>query len=352
MKQTAPAGTTTIERVEWYVDTDPGYGRAKSVAIIPGQDLVNLSFDTAINNFSPGLHIIGVRSKDGNGAWSMDERWLILKQANATATTNIERVEWYIDTDPGYGNATSITIAPGTDLINLSFDSGISTLAPGLHIIGVRSRNTAKAWSFDERWLVLKQATPMIASDLKRIEYYINTDPGRGNGFPLAFLPGKEVVALPTFVNITGLDTGRHKLLIRSQDANNAWSFDDTLSFRVNNTTPAPFINVNSVAFTNVCAAGTFTMGYHATGTYNSGNQFIAEISDEQGSFASPKTIGSITSTTGGGIYHAICHKAYKAVVDIKCGYRSTVRRLLAMAVIKACPYPSVISFWATIRLK
>ncbi len=52
---------------------------------------------------------------------------------------------------------------------------------------------------------------------------------------------------------------------------------------------------------TSFCGDDTITVGYNGTGTYNSGNDFILELSDDQGSFATPTTIGTITSTASTG---------------------------------------------------
>jgi hypothetical protein len=310
LKQASSTTTTNIERVEWYFDTDPGYGNATSIPITAGQDLVNLSFQPNLSGLSAGLHTIVVRSKDANGAWSQDERWLVLKQASNVATPNIERVEWYVDTDPGYGNATSIPITAGQDLVNLSFQPDISSLSAGLHIVGVRSRNTDKAWSLDERWLLLKQPAVVPLSNINYMEYYIDTDPGYGNAIPLTFLPNNNFAPLNSFVNITGLTAGAHKVFFRSRVANGAWSFDDTLNFSITSPVAAPAIVVNSVEFIPVCKGSSFKIGYHVTGNYISGNQFIAEISDENGSFINAKQVGNIASTKSGLLNCVITHDA------------------------------------------
>jgi hypothetical protein len=310
LKQSPSTPTTNIERVEWYIDTDPGYGNATPISSAPGQELINLSFQPNINALATGLHTIAVRSKDANGAWSQDERWLILKPSSATNISNIERVEWYVDSDPGYGNATPISLTPGQDLVNLSFQPDISALQPGLHIVAVRSRNTDKAWSLDERWLLLKPATTAPLSNINYMEYYIDADPGYGNAIPLTFLPNNNFAPLNSYVNITGLTAGAHKIFFRSRAENNAWSFDDTLNFAITSPVVAPAIVVNSIEFTPVCKGSSFKIGYHATGTYNSGNQFIAEISDENGSFANPRQVGNITSTSSGLLNCVISHDA------------------------------------------
>ena len=52
---------------------------------------------------------------------------------------------------------------------------------------------------------------------------------------------------------------------------------------------------------TSFCGDDTITVDYNGTGTYNSGNNFILELSDDQGSFGSPTSIGTITSTASTG---------------------------------------------------
>lgn len=46
--------------------------------------------------------------------------------------------------------------------------------------------------------------------------------------------------------------------------------------------------------------AATLQVLFDATGTYNAGNVFTAQLSDASGSFASPTTIGTLSSTTSG----------------------------------------------------
>jgi hypothetical protein len=50
------------------------------------------------------------------------------------------------------------------------------------------------------------------------------------------------------------------------------------------------------------CAGATFTLPYTIGGTYTAGNVFTAQLSDGVGSFASPTTIGSVTTTSAGNI--------------------------------------------------
>ncbi len=61
--------------------------------------------------------------------------------------------------------------------------------------------------------------------------------------------------------------------------------------------------NISStVPSTAFCAGSTFNVAYTATGTYNAGNIFTAQLSNAAGSFTSPTTIGTVAATTSGNI--------------------------------------------------
>ncbi|MEP7109326.1 MAG: hypothetical protein ABI760_15135 [Ferruginibacter sp.] len=324
-KPTLSVVPANITRAEWYIDSDPGYNNATAITpLAPGISISNLSFSVMLNTLSNGMHIIGVRSRNANGAWSFDEQWLLFKSSVPATLANITKAEWYMDADPGYGNATPITVlTPGIQIAQLSLQADLNAKSNGMHVIGVRSRDANGAWSLDEQWLLFKSAPPVPLTNLKRVEYYIDNDPGYGKGFPLAFNTSTNINPLLSFINGTGLDSGSHKFMVRSQDMNGAWSFDDSLIFVVNTTQAGPFININSLAFTNACAAGPFIVGYHATGTFNPGNQFIAELSNATGSFSNLTQLGPpLTSVSTGGLINC----TMPPNIQQGTGYRMRVR--------------------------
>ena len=59
----------------------------------------------------------------------------------------INKAEYFIDSDPGFGMATPIPVnSPGNDL-SLSFDVNTSTLSQGFHMVVVRARDELGRWS-------------------------------------------------------------------------------------------------------------------------------------------------------------------------------------------------------------
>ncbi|MES2775445.1 MAG: hypothetical protein V4722_14820 [Bacteroidota bacterium] len=308
-----PAGPVpALSRIEYYLDTDPGYGLAINIPFAPGTSVADQIINIDPATLSSGVHRIGIRSLDVNGAWSLDNSWLFYKPFSggsnippAGPIPALSRIEYYLDTDPGYGLATNVPFAPGSSVADQIINIDPASITAGVHVFGIRSRDANGAWSLDNRWLFFKPYTangtnvspPTTVPPLTRVEYYFDTDPGYGNGIAVALDP---VTNLPDFtspINVTGLSTGAHKLGFRSKDANGAWSLDNKWEFTVPSLLPAPTIVTNSVTKLISCAKDSLSVSYHATGTYNGGNIFNVELSDAAGSFASPTIIGSYTGT-------------------------------------------------------
>ena len=209
--QTAP----NINRIEYYLDADPGYGNATNLSFI-GTNNATGSINLDLIPLNAGVHIIGVRSRDANGAWSLDNKWIFLKpyaNTGAVVQPNINRVEWYLDNDPGYGNATPISIAAGQDLAGLAININLVPLNQGVHILGVRSRDANGAWSFDNKWIFLKPYTNTGAvpqPNINRVEWFLDNDPGYGNATPVSIAAGQDLSSLAINIDLLPLNQGVH----------------------------------------------------------------------------------------------------------------------------------------------
>lgn len=119
----------------------------------------------------------------------------------------ISRAEYFFDTDPGYGNGTTVPLAPG-NLVDINFNAGISGLSPGIHTLYVRVKSGV--------WSQLSKQFIAISEEvgLNEAEYFFDEDPGFGNGTAIPVNPGK-VVELNFDADISGLAPGIHTLYIR-----------------------------------------------------------------------------------------------------------------------------------------
>ncbi|MBN8577586.1 MAG: T9SS type A sorting domain-containing protein [Cytophagales bacterium] len=241
-----------ITQVEYFIDTDPGYGSATNVPVTPAAALNDLTFNVPLASVSNGFHTLYVRVKNANNKWSIVQNRPFVKLALAV---NINRVEYFLDTDPGYGNGISVPFTAGTSLTDLTFNVPLTAVTDGLHTLYVRVRDSNNKWSLvQNRTLVKIPAAPNIV----QVEYFVDTDPGLGNGISVPFTPAPVVTDLNFSVNVSALSNGNHKLYVRVKNALGRWSTTLNQDFSVCNLT-APVAN----AATNVTTTG-FTANWNA----------------------------------------------------------------------------------------
>ena len=72
-----------------------------------------------------------------------------LTPLHAQTPPSFDRVEYFLDTDPGFGLATAATLPamPGSVLAALSFPVDLTAVAPGFHNLFIRSRAGVNGWS-------------------------------------------------------------------------------------------------------------------------------------------------------------------------------------------------------------
>lgn len=146
-------------------------------------------------------------------------------QSASAQSLMIDRAEYFWDDDPGYGQATALSLIPGDDIsIERLIDSG--TLAPGNHLLGVRYYGT-QGWS---PTIIHEVAVPASANLLvESAEYFWNTDPGFGKGTPIALTPGQDVTLED--VGIPSLDIHGDATLFVRYRSPQGWS--PTVAFDV-----------------------------------------------------------------------------------------------------------------------
>ena len=140
---------------------------------------------------------------------------------------NITRAEYFIDDDPGFGNGVTVPITAGTD-IAANFSINVSTLSDGFHSLHVRVQDSDGNWSLIQKEVFFDIAGGFYddlpgGGNIVVLEYFIDDDPGFGNGTSIAVSAGKDVNA--TFnVDVSSLSDGFHSLHVRALDSQGEWS--------------------------------------------------------------------------------------------------------------------------------
>lgn len=180
------------------------------------------------------------------------------------AQTQIVEVEYFLDVDPGPGNATAVAFAPD-DSVDLTFNVSVAGLPAGFHFLVVRAKDSDGNWSIinSSQIFVNPLSSPIIPPlppfTLVQGEYFYDSDPGPGNGFPISMIPGDTLDITRAF-SVSGLDIGAHKVGVRFRELTGLWGIAQWRAFNVVDTSMgqpvADFICVpgnagNPTTFTN-----------------------------------------------------------------------------------------------------
>jgi len=215
----------SVNKLEYFIDTDPGFGNATDVSVSSGSNITNVVIPVNISALSKGFHTVYLRSKDDAGSWSITNRWMFVKDNSAV---NANKFEYFIDTDPGFGNATDVTITPGNNIANLVIPVDVSALPGGFHTVYLRSKDDAGCWSITNRWMFVKEPA---AANINKAEYFVDTDPGFGNATDVPVTAGANIANVAIPIDISALSRGMHIIFLRTKDINGTWGLTNRWLF-------------------------------------------------------------------------------------------------------------------------
>lgn len=217
-----------IVQAEYFIDKDPGLGNATQVSLAVPSDDVTLNFSADVSGLPNGFHTFYFRSKDENGNWSaLNTLTFFTSYVNTTpSSVNIEQMEYFVDTDPGFGNATPVQggITPGPTVIK-TFQVNLAGLSGGFHTVYVRSRDANGLWNVAPASVFYRVPDAIVdpLADIVKMEYFIDKDPGFGSATDVAVVAGSNVTkSFP--IDLTTVSGGFHTLYVRTQDADGLWN--------------------------------------------------------------------------------------------------------------------------------
>ena len=226
------SGAAAQLKLEYFFDTDRGMGKEKSMTVTTDAD-GNFSFDATTAGLAPGSHLLGLRAfKQGLDANNKPYTYYgptLTQQIyvpHDESWTNVSCVEYFWDEDRGLGKGTAINITPGEEINLNNIEISTANLSPGTHLLGLRAFG---GWGWGP---TLTQQVYVPASDkgITYVEYFWDTDPGKGKGTAINIEPGQEISIDNLEISTEDLNFGYHRLFIRSYGYA-GWS--PTLSFDV-----------------------------------------------------------------------------------------------------------------------
>ncbi|MBI1343280.1 MAG: T9SS type A sorting domain-containing protein [Terrimonas sp.] len=140
----------------------------------------------------------------------------------SSQTTVLKKLEYAFNTDPGLGNGISIML-PNVSTLDSVFTINVNGLATGIHFLFFRVQDTSNKWSLTQKTSFFKFPGNDTSSTITAVEYFLDTDPGFGNGTSLAFTPGNNVSDTFSF-SIPDNGNPTRMLYVRAKDNRGVWS--------------------------------------------------------------------------------------------------------------------------------
>ena len=233
-----------IVSAEYFIDTDPGVGNGIAVSVGVSGNTVTFTASISTVSMANGFHSIGIRTKNGDGVWSLYEvRAFYISSSTANAPI-INSAEYFFDTDPGVGNGTSMSVGASGNTVNFVANISIASLSNGFHTLAIRTRNAGGVWSLYEARAFYISASTTNAPPISGAEYFIDSDPGVGNGTALSVGATANTVNFTASISTASLSNGFHTLAIRTKNTAGVWSLYQTGTFYIStSTTDMPVVS-------------------------------------------------------------------------------------------------------------
>jgi hypothetical protein len=219
---------TTISRGEYFFDADPGVGGGTMFTFSPitTPDLV---LSIPFSELDNGFHSLYFRFKDSNGKWGISQnRPFYIYTVPQIQQSNLNAVEYYLDSDPGVGLGQGLPIATNGNFVG-TID--LSDITPGFHILNVRYKDSNGKWGIGQsRVFYIEKNSLFVEKSIAQLEYYIDTDPGVGLGSPLTLDENKDFIGA---IDLEGVEPGFHQLNTRYKDSKGNWGIAQTRQFYI-----------------------------------------------------------------------------------------------------------------------
>jgi len=221
-----PASAQEIVAAEYWIDLDLGFGNCTTLVVTPDQEL---DLEGAINmsGRSPGLHTVGLRTKDGAGHWSLTNITTVLVQEEPPSLEPITQVEYFLNQDPGWGQGDTAWLGSSMDTGELAFTADLDGAVAGINTLFFRSRTTDGRWSLTNNTPIHVEAVDNTVGLIDRIETFWvpGMDPGFGNATQhIVASPSANLIELlfqaPLPVDFQMGDT----IAVRTHDSRGIWS--------------------------------------------------------------------------------------------------------------------------------
>jgi PKD repeat protein len=221
-----------ITNAEYFIDSDPGNGNGTALNVGVSGATVNFTATVPLGSLSAGFHFVAIRTKDADGKWGLFESRGFYISTATSNVANIIAAEYFIDTDPGNGNATAIAVSAGST-VPFTATVPLGSLASGFHFIAIRTKDADGKWGlFETRGFYISTQSTNV-SNIVAAEYFYDTDPGFGSGTAIAISTATSFYQDSLLLPVGSLPLGNHSITLRVKNAEGKWSLLESKFFNL-----------------------------------------------------------------------------------------------------------------------
>ncbi len=169
------AGMVNVESLEYFFDDDPGYGNGTAFTAFTANEVVSQMEALPTSSLTLGFHRLFVRASAEGGSWGIPESRLVYVDQSGPGLTIVDKLEYFIGDDPGYGNGTDIPVTSGTS-INEVFSVLSASLVVGENQITIRARDENGQWGIGETRTFSNYAPSRELDSVSLVSIYNHTD--------------------------------------------------------------------------------------------------------------------------------------------------------------------------------
>tara|TARA_B100001146_G_scaffold225122_2_gene246689 strand:- start:18880 stop:19584 length:705 start_codon:yes stop_codon:yes gene_type:complete len=142
---------------------------------------------------------------------------------------NLATAEYFFNNDPGIGNGIALSLDTNSGQLTQSFSINTSSLSNGFNSLYIRIQDSNGSWSLYDRALFYINEFSFLPADIIIAEYFIDNDPGVGNGISINISSNPQTLSIDT----EGISEGMHQFCIRIQNENGIWSLYECENFEI-----------------------------------------------------------------------------------------------------------------------
>jgi len=197
-----------IDLCEVFYDVDPGYGNGIQLPVGPGSN-VTLTTTLDPSSLSVGNHTLFHRYRRTDGLWSETHaREFCVTPSIPEGGYRMADAEYFIDEDPGIGNAVEIPIESESEVTAFASPQ-VQSLSIGSHLISVRFRANNNIWTTPVSRRFHVQPAPSLLSSA---EYFIDSDSANTH---VVDFPDSSATLLLLQHSAASMNFGTHKISLR-----------------------------------------------------------------------------------------------------------------------------------------